>query len=276
MSTVNFVSEHGTARLHGSEGHYLADLPHRVTLGLLNATAFKARDRYAHILDPGSMLATMNENAFGQFFTTAWTTGGMLDRGDFAWRGRPLDTLAISCNTALAVGNDPIRFACRFSFAGYPWVDGPDRAWLAGVIDEGLAAGVLRGPNQGWSGATELLRSRDDGPVVIGDSTGSRDFPTPYLGGWFAPELGEDYRLLTDAQRREWDERAEDWYEVDPAERFRIAVNALRGHPRQGLQMSPGTWRDLYFGNGLTVFDLLAPDAAERLDRAFDLNPVGA
>jgi hypothetical protein len=275
MSTVDFVSEHGIAHLHGSEGHYLASLPARITLGLLDLGALRARETYAGILAPDSPLRGLNGAAFGMFFATTWSTGG-IGESAFEWRGHPLDSLQISLNTALALGGDPIRFACHFSFAGYPWVDGPDRAWLADIIDKGVRAGVFRGPNQGWDAVTELLRSRDDGPVVIGDSTGSREFPTPYLGGWFPPELGNDYRRLTEAQQEVWDERADAWYEVDPAERFRIAMGALRAHPDQGLQMRPETWTELFFGNGLTAFDLLAADRDERLDRAFKLAATAA
>jgi hypothetical protein len=118
---------------------------------------------------------------------------------------------------------------------------------------------------------TALLHSRDDGPVVIGNSTGDADWPTPYLGGWFPADLGEDYRLLSEAQQQQWDERAEAWYEVEEGERWRISMAALRANRERGMELRPDTWDELYFGKGITVFDLLAPDRDERLERAFGL-----
>jgi hypothetical protein len=137
MSAVNFASEHGTARLHGSEGHYLAHLPYAVALGFLNADSYRARERFADIINPASDLHGLPDHAFGGFFATAWRTD-LFD--NFAWHGHRLDTFQISLNTALAIGGDPLKFACRFAFAGYPWVDGPHRAWLADIINEGPPA----------------------------------------------------------------------------------------------------------------------------------------
>jgi hypothetical protein len=271
VSSVDFVSEHGTASLHGSEGHYLASLPGRLTVGLLGADSLRARETWADIITPDSSLHIVNDIAFGTFFGTAWRTGV---GDDFAWRGHPLGPYHISLNTALALGGDPLRFACRFDVAGFPWVDGEHRAWLAGIIDEGLSTGLFRGPHQGWDEVTALLRARDDEPVAIAFSGSSPGFPNPYLGGWFPAELGEDYTKLTEQQQREWDVRADAWYEIDDAEQWRIAVPALRANRKEGMEMRPDTWRELYFGNGLTVFDLLAPDRAERLDKAFGLEPV--
>lgn len=272
MSSVDFHSEHGTAHLHGSEGHYLMHLPYAVTLGFLNPTGFKAHERFADIIAPDSHLRGANGIGFGMMFTNAWSVGG---EGNFAWRGQPLDQFQISLNTALAVGGDPLKFACRFAFYGYPWVDGPNRGWLADIIDEGQRMSLFRGPHQGWAGVAELLRSRDDGPVVIGNSTGDAGWPTPHLGGWFPPELGNDCRLLTKEQQREWDERADAWFEIEPAEQWRISMTALRGHEK-GLEMRPDTWNDLYFGKRITVFDLLAGDRDERLARVFGLQPASA
>lgn len=277
MSTVDFVSEHSSAHLHGSEGHYLASLPARVTIGLLDADSFSARETWEDLLAPGSSLRVVKDTAFGQFLSTAWRVGGIgAGHGDFAWRGHPIDPYHVSLNTALALGGDPLRLACRVDVAGVVWVDGPHRAWLADIIDEGLSTGLFRRPNQGWTEAAAFLRERDDDPVVMRSSISGDRFPNPYLGGWFAPELGGDYRLLTDEQKAQWDERQDEWEEIDRAEQWRIAMAALRANGKRSVEMRPDTWRDLYFGNGLTAFDLIAHDRAERLDRAFGLQSAGA
>lgn len=277
MSTVDFVSEHGRASLHGSEGHYLASLPARVTIGLLDADSFRARETWADLLAPGSSLHGLNDFAFGNFFATAWRVGGVGGgHGDFAWRGHPIDPYHVSLNTALALGGDPLRLACRIDVAGVCWVDGPHRAWLADIIDEGLSTRLLRGPHQGWTEVATFLRECGDEPVVMRSSVNGDGFPSPYLGGWFPPELGEDYRLLSDEQKRAWDERQDEWEEIDESEQWRIAFAALRANRRQSVEMRPDTWRDLYFGNGLTAFDLIAHDRDERLARAFGLSPAAA
>lgn len=268
MSSVDFKSEHAAANLRGSEGHYLQSLPAHIAIGLLNPTSFRARDSLAGIIEPASHLLTLNDAAFGTFFTTSWFTD---IGGEFAWRGQPLDTFQISLNTAVALGGDPLRFACRLGAKGYPYVEGPSRAWLASIIDEGLSTGVFRSPGQGWEEVAGMLRERDDEPVVITFSGDGGGFPSPYLGGWFPAELGDDYSKLAEGQIPAWEARQDEWYESgDEPMKWRIAVQALRSS-RDGLEMRPDTWTDLYFGRGITVFDLLAHDRAERLDRAFGI-----
>lgn len=79
-------------------------------------------------------------------------------------------------NTAAVAGPDPVAFLARLhgSVENCLWVDAGDTAWLAGVIQEGRAAGVLR-EGMGWEPLVERLNTTTS-PVVISTSAG-REFP---------------------------------------------------------------------------------------------------
>jgi hypothetical protein len=95
-----------------------------------------------------------------------------------------------------------------------------------------------------------FLRERDDEPVVLSHSSGSC-FPNSWEAGWEPPEGADD-----DA-----------WYEVPAAEQWRIGMEALRSKTGM-LRLDPATWRNYKFSHELSALDLIAPDYAERLDRA--------
>ncbi len=76
--------------------------------------------------------------------------------------------------------------------------EGIDRAWLAGLIDEGLKSGEFR-KNTGyphreesWEHVTAFLRARDDEPVVMSYSV-TDSFPNRRAAGW-EPPPGTDLR----------------------------------------------------------------------------------
>lgn len=197
--------------------------------------------------------------------------------------GVALHTMDVGLNTALAAGSDPIKLAAKLH--GYcelhAWVDGPDRAWLAGIMQEGLDIGLYRrgiwyskmpdGPRdqwtpQGWEDVITLLRARDDEPVVT-SYTVCDGFPNPEFG-WMQPwpdGVPKTWDALSDEQQQERTDRSEAWYDLDHDERWRISMEALRSRP--GGQLSPSTLADA-FGPGVTVYDLLAQDRDERVRAA--------
>jgi hypothetical protein len=182
------------------------------------------------------------------------------------WRGQPLNIPAFVANTAMAAGSDPIRLAVRIieQCDDHCWVEGPDRAWLAAIIGQGLDGGVFQrsiinygdGPlftPAGWDDVVALLLSRADEPVVLSYS-GSGRFPDRPPAGW---QLDRD-----------GDERADErWHELGKAEQWQIALDALRVQ-RPWQRLDPEAWHNYRFVHQLTVFDLLADDYAERLDKA--------
>ncbi len=177
--------------------------------------------------------------------------------------GHALRTADVDMNTAVVAGSDVVALAAKLgSLAGqHLWVDGPDRGWLADLMDEGLQVGIFRrtmryastpsGPLdkvavQGWEQVQALLRARDDGPVVTSDSS-DEHFPNP---GIAAAE--------PDA-----------WYELSDELQWATAMRGLRLQ-RPWARLAPDTLREPVFGPvPLTVYDLLAPDRDDRVRRAF-------
>jgi hypothetical protein len=91
-------------------------------------------------------------------------------------------------NACLQLGNDVAALLARLSgqLEMITWVDGPNRAWLAGLIAQALqrdttaAVPALRA-EAGWPAAVQLLLADDAEPVFI-STTGGR--PWPNADGW--------------------------------------------------------------------------------------------
>jgi hypothetical protein len=148
--------------------------------------------------------------------------------------GREWDIFELQLNTALALGSDAIRFCARVHGQCEPhgYVEGRNRAWLAGIIDGGLKAGVLRhetqGYGRGWEDVADLLRQRDNCPVVMSYSV-CDGFPS-------IPEHVE----MPDAER-------DVWYESGGENRWATAMAWLRDIP--GLELRPEDWATIRFGD---------------------------
>ncbi len=201
----------------------------------------------------------------------------------FLVAGQTLGAADILLNTALAAGSDPIRLAAKLSGWDFCLVEGEDRAWLADIIDEGLAGGMLRRTlgdwaDLGWPGVAEFLRSSNAGPVVTHHSTGD-SFLTSEVAGWEV-ELPDDWKptwATAEDGLAEWafsDEtkaeernegRAEQWYDPPSDERWRLALDGLRAK-RPWCRLAPDTLSTVRFGmNSATAYDLVAPDREARV-----------
>lgn len=226
---------------------------------------------------------------------------GSLSDTVFVVAGRRLHAGDLALNTALAVGSDPIKLAAKIHgwCEAHAWVDGPDRAWLAEIIDEGLAVGVYRRgiwyadqpdtprdkwSSQGWEEVQAHLRSRDDEPCVMSYSVCDQ-FPNRHTAAWEPPPMPDDWAPSwadTDEGLAEWERdypTAEDkaaryldgagdgWYELPVDEQWRLAMAGLRAD-KPWAQLSPDTL-DTTFGPAVTVYDLLATDRDERISAAF-------
>ncbi|MGK3995050.1 hypothetical protein [Sorangium sp. So ce1024] len=141
-------------------------------------------------------------------------------------------------NTCLVLGSDPLCFLARMHAQCeiHAWVDGPDRAWLAGIIDEGRRVGLMR-DGQGWDDVTALLRARSDEPVVMSYSVCDQ-FPSRSVANW-TPPADEDGEPNRDA-----------WYDLDEAERWRLAMDGV-----QELRFGPETLRTS-FGHCKSALDI--------------------
>jgi hypothetical protein len=184
---------------------------------------------------------------------TALRAGGIdLEVAGYALHSRPIEL-----NTALIAGSDVVALAAKlFAWAeAHCWVEGPDRAWIAGLIRHGLDVGIyrrtLRNHDQGWASVLDLLDSRDDEPVVLHYSSGGY-FPNPDIAGVDGTDI----------------EGRDAWSELPPGEQWATAMAGLRDE-RPWAQLTPDTLRTTTFGPGVTVYDLFAPDRDDRVHRAF-------
>ena len=257
MSYVAFHSPSGRAQVLGSERAFASGLINDMALGLITPRDQHDVDQLLELIPAGHYLRQRPQSPlllpqWVSRFQMTWSVELPL-----SWGNRRFDAWTCSLNTALALGNDPVRFLARLEAQCemHCWVDGPDRDWLAGLIEEGRRLGVYRAA-AGWEEAVTLLRSRADEPVVLSHSSGE-GFPSISASDWEPPPLaGQDDEL-------DWDA----WYEIPDAEQWEICMAWLRRQPGR-LQLTPDGWSEYHFSHGLTVFDLTAPDYAERLTRA--------
>lgn len=299
MSAVIFHSLSGEARLRGSERARLGHLAQGVAEAAWDLHGGTGYERAKRILalapDPGylgpMLTAALEQEAHNSaeiardwrhartdygprrqlvsaLQTNLRVSGLMLDVD-----GQAVHTTDLGFNTALLAGSDPVKLAAKIH--GYCevhcWVDGPDRSWLAGIMQAGLHGGLYRrglwysdapdGPadkwaSQGWDEVIALLLSRADEPVVM-SYTVCDSFPNAEFG-WMPPwpdGVPKRWDALSEEQQAARSERSEAWYDLDHAEQWRISTEALRARPYGRL--TPESLGGQAFGPSLTIYDVL-------------------
>lgn len=254
MSRVYFHSEYGTAEVLGAERHHCAGLVSDALRMALRINYQHAADQYMPFVPTSSYLWNVKPEARVQTFDT-WLGG--LSESSFIVNGEEWDIFDMALNTAKRLGGHlslaaSIHGQCEI----HGWVSGPNRAWLADMIENAREAAVFR-PEAGWESAIELLRSRDDGPVVTSYSV-CEQFPNAGIckeaGLWQpGPEhqgfwKEEDYP--GHAGEPWWD--GDEWYDIAPEEQWRMSVEALK---TLAPEWSPEQWTRL-FGKGHSGFDM--------------------
>lgn len=246
MSRIYFHSPSGTAELRGSERAYMGYLCAQMALAVFDPHEYGRAEVLGRVWQHPYPSAAK----FPETFTTHVRIGG--DRVPFTLPdSREADIFTVNLNTALALGNDAIRLCARLhgQCEIHAWVDGHNREWLAGVIEGGRSAGVLRA-DQGWEGVVSFLRARQDEPVVTSYAV-TDSFPNRYSAvGTYGDEATEDA-----------------WHDLPREERWKTAMEGLRLRG-DGLEMRPDCWtfQDFYFGRGDTAFSIL--------ETAYSLTPV--
>ena len=173
------------------------------------------------------------------------------------------EIFSMALNSVLTDGNRAAQLAAKIhgQCEIHCYVEGEDRAWMADVIDEGLAAGIFRSnqgwaigkPNTpGWEAVAELLREESETPVVASYSV-TDSFPGPHL----AP----------DGWEHDPDDPWEAWSELSHDEQWSMAMLSLR--EERGLRLSPDRLAAPFY-DGLNgrqfkqrVYDLISAQKAD-------------
>lgn len=245
MSRIYFHSKSDDDEVvRGAERHWAAGICDKIGLGLLDPESYYHKPRILAALRP--RLAA--EDAA---YHSALTMKLRFDRGELETKdGRRIEAFSLILNTALRLGSRPLKLLARLhgQCELHAWVDGPNRQWLASIIDEGRQSGVMR-PHMGWEEVATLLRVRDDEPIVTSFSV-TEQFPSVSL---IHPSLlpkTEDGEIDYDAA-----------YEME--NRWDLAMDTLRTKGG-GLELRPDDFDDYYFGatnlSAIDIYDHL-PDA---------------
>lgn len=286
MSRIYFRSPTATAEVYGTERHYMGKV--------INDAALERFDFARHATALAPLLPPDRQPPDAGLYSEAlsrWSGNLRLSlsvgfREPFTWRGGRIESFALLLNTAMTAGGNSMRLTARLhaQCEMHAWVDGPNWAWLADLIDEALRDGTFR---TGWDGVLTLLRARDDEPVVTSYSV-TEGFPNAGIAGWSPPPMPDgwrpswadtpkglaewerDYPTDGDREERYEDDASDLWYELPDEEQWRLAMDGLRANTGR-LEMRPDDWDTFYFRHGLTLADLVADDRDERLDAAFGL-----
>lgn len=272
MSRVYFHSPSGTAELSGAERAHLSFAAKATARGYVATRPI----RFHALLEPNHHLNDFrcdDTEAWAQFYETALNGSGKV----IQYAGQPIESYALLLNTALESGDEHLRLAARIDGQCeiHGWVDGPNRAWLADLIQAALDAGTFREGiwvqpfhgggerkwmDMGWSGVIALLRSRDDEPVVMSYSVCS-EFPNAVIAG-VAPDVEED-------PEEEYAVAREAFEGLPFVDQWSAAMARLRSG-YNGLELKPDNWEEFRFMHCLSMQDLAANDWEERVREAVE------
>ena len=240
---ITFASPSGAVDIHELERARCAHICHGITSQPSAAAPMAAADirhRYAHLVDPGHEIHTRHDVLWVDTFRR-W----MLDPGYHDVLRVPgeehISPFSVAMNTMLTVGSSVIELMARVhaTCGIHGYVLGEHRAWLADIVEEGVATYQLTGP-AGWANLVEFLRSDDTEPVVMSESS---------VAGWpngmgLEAFTGDEGRYLRD-----------DFTALSIDDQWAQALPALIAADT-GIDLSPDIWGKRGFGNGWTIFDL--------------------
>jgi hypothetical protein len=302
MSYVAFhFAEGEVLHLRGMERGYLGHLADSTAVGAIGLTAgtFGGVGRVLEQIYPfldkdfhqgwppsdKSLQQRFADNLQNSFF----------DRPLFSWKGKAIATWPLMLNTALAVGSSPIRMAAKIHATCeiHGRIEGPDRAWVADVIEEGLRSCLYRpgffttknpmaeliiGSKQegtlteedkeqvfvsmGWTEIVEQLRKSDQGAVVMSYSV-TDGFPDPPKEWMPTGTPPEDWDQVYD-----W--RWEEWGDLSYEEQFRLALDEIKATSGNA---SISKWTELnLFQHELNLFDLIRGDIP-KIEKCLKITP---
>lgn len=253
MSSISFVSPEGEARVRGPERALWDVLPKDWVMAVADLNRplgdgmkdWEQHPLRKYIRSSHRLAGTVGRKWFDEI---EYCLGD--DDESLEVEGGPMSFWAFTMNTALRLGNDAVKLGVRLhgQCEIHTFVEGPNREWLAKIIERGRAAKLFR-PDMGWEDVVTLLRCSNETPVVTSFSV-TESFPDDSLviqeGVWSPPEEDEE----DDEGNRAWDRLGE-------AEQWRLGMEALRKFNERGrLELTPENWEDFYFGKDFSAFDL--------------------
>lgn len=237
MSGIYFHSEHGEARISGSERAHAGLLCNDLMIAALGGDLEYSNDWLMKMIPTGSYAHTAPKML--KTYLRSYNSVLVIDDAEHSsWH--------IGLNTALALGNDSVRLLARLHAQCeiHCYVEGENRKWLADIIRDGRRTNILR-EGMFWEAAIELLESRDDGPVVCSYSV-CEQFPDFIY-------LPDDHPL----KLRDDDDRWDDFYDLPEEEKWAACMIGLRS-TNDRRELKPDGWKDFHFGAGLSAFDVVA------------------
>lgn len=166
----------------------------------------------------------------GEFYSAVSRSMSEGDGGFTFYLNRMLDR---------ADGDDTTIFNARINAQCeiHCYVEGPDREWLAKIIEAGRIDGGIR-EGAGWESVIQLLRERNDQPVVCSYAV-TDQFPN--MGVCVEAETWE----IPDDGELDWD----DWYDLSPEDQWERGMFALRHlNKTRKLRLDPETWKTFRWG----------------------------
>lgn len=265
--------------MSGAEQHYALGMCSQLFETVLGAReSFGRAAPYRKVLPPGAYPLQFDNDAAFIHWLSLYIGPGAMIVGDnpliHPQTGEKLSLYHLSLNTAVAIGSAPILLLAKLAAQCeiHCYVEGPNRAWLAGIIEAGLHDNILRtwknDSYPGWPGVVDLLKKRDDEPVVCSYSVTST-FPNHAVAikqNIWTPEIKHDtiqqkYHLEDEDNPVEWESSylSELWCDLPESEQWDKAMAALRKANENGhLEIDPETLGTQGYGNGMSAFDLVA------------------
>lgn len=217
MSRIYFHSEDGTEEVRGSERAHMGYLCGRMFMAAIGPIWDSESERswLRKYIPPGHY--TLNPMLDFKKSVDTWLSVG---HDDLIIEGRNISMFSMALNTAYMMGNNTMKLCARLhgQCEIHCYVEGPNRAWLADMIEAGRKQKIFRS-EQGWEKTLELLRSSDTKPVVTSYSV-TEQFPNAGVaieGDLWEAEIDEQ-------GYQNWDK----WYDLPREEQWRLALAALR------------------------------------------------
>ena len=139
-------------------------------------------------------------------------------------------------NRVLRLHSQPLMLMARIhaQCESHCWVDGPHRAWLAAIIEQGRGCSLFR-PMMGWEDVMQMLLQDQREPVFLSYSVS---------GTW--PPYAEDLSIPEQYDRGEAELRAQSAAE-DRSEALEVLGEPDPAPAAMSLELRPSNWFDYRF-----------------------------